>query len=1446
MDAVATGTWVDLTSRQLSIWLELQTAGHASSYQIGGYTRIERPLDPRRFVAAVALVAAQHEALRLEIDPNEPRQRVRAAIETPVDVVDLSGESDPEATFFARAEKAFVTPFELDGGPLFHITLVRISDRLWYTLLRCHHLIIDGLSIPLFVSLLSQAYQTLGGEAAGELGHSTYLDFVGEDAAYRTSPRAAKDLDFWSAHLSPLPEPVFTPRAVAAEGYETASSMLVRWDLPRADYARFLAACADAGARPLQVLAALVGALVHDLSAEDVVVGIAVPGRGRGERTKVGMFNGAMPLRLRVAPGATLADLFVHAGRQLAQAYRCQRAPIDAICRRLEVGRRRRRGIFEVFMSYIPADVAAYDYELDGERIEPVILRGPEANPLGIYISESDRERAVMVEFAFNPLYLDRDGAELLMARFQRLLATFAAAPRTALQDLALFTPQERARLCGARPEPEEQGDAARTLRIVASFTAEPLAGPLRYWLDLLGIEGRLAFAEYNQLFQELLNPASETRANRTGANLVLLRVEDWLRYREGGAGAAADRAADAAFVAETGARFIEALATALAGAQVPYLIAVCPPSRDWSPGGRFDAVQAQAEAALARAAAALPGLHLVSYAATRVLYPCGPEWDAEGDRLGHVPLTSAAFAATATALARRLHFALRRKSKVVVVDCDNTLWDGVVGEDGVEGLRLSPAHLDLQRRLVAAVEGGMLVCLCSKNTEQDVLDVFARRADMVLSLDRVVSHRINWQPKSQNIRALAEELELGLDSFVFIDDNPVEIAEVEAACPGVVAIPFAAEGAAALKAEHLWLLDVGAATAEDARRTVLYRENAQRVKLKEATGDFAAFIASLGLDIRVAEPADADLARLEQLTERTNQFNINAVRRTAGAFAAARGVPGRLARAVFVKDRFGDYGLVGALMARADGPVLEVETLLMSCRVLGRGVEHAMIAELGRAALAFGCDTVRLETVVAPRNQPVRQFLSGVPGPTTPAGDRAVTLIGAQAAAAYAFRPQEAALPAAVAETSQDAPARAAPAAVPPLSGALWRDIASRLAGVDAIAEAVRASTSVERASATLYRAPRTALEQHFAQEFAKLLGLDRVGIDDNVFELGLTSLLAVQFVAHVRTACNVQLAVRSLFENATIAKLAGTIDRGEITSSYSALVPLQAGDGSEPLFCIHPANGDAVSFMRLAKALGPDQTVYGLEAQGLGPGEPMATSVEEMAQAYIAEIRTVKPHGPYHLLGWSFGGPVAYEMARRLKAQGESVGQLIFMDCPTPYGRDEPNLDYEEVLRIFAEDMESLERRLERPTPLKSTTNRSVTIQEVIAAAQRMGVAPPEYSEAEAKRKVLVYTNCVSLFRRWHPPQYDGDIHLFRAIKQDPRIPYDWDRHTTGRVTVRRIRCNHVRIGFEPFVGIVAKEVRRLLRGEAEAPRAWWERALVALKLRPVAGERPSVAAR
>lgn len=334
---------------------------------------------------------------------------------------------------------------------------------------------------------------------------------------------------------------------------------------------------------------------------------------------------------------------------------------------------------------------------------------------------------------------------------------------------------------------------------------------------------------------------------------------------------------------------------------------------------------------------------------------------------------------------------------KVFVADCDQTLWDGVVSEDGAQGLQMGGPHGCLQRRLSELQRSGRLICLASKNEEPDVLEVFDKRHDdMALHRDQLAAWQVHWESKVGSLRRLASELRLSLDAFVFLDDNPAEIHAVRSALPEVLAISIPGGDHAAFErlVKHHWALDVWPgmpSTSEDAHRTQLYRENAARRAARKEAISLTTFMRDLNVVIDIRRPLGSmEMARVSQLTLRTNQMNSTMLRIATELslleWLDAAAVPGeRWLLAGWVSDRFGQYGLVcSALCATTSATdAVLVECLNMSCRVLHRGVEHAMLRRIAADADALGKPRVLLPLIESQGerkgNARMRTFLARV-----------------------------------------------------------------------------------------------------------------------------------------------------------------------------------------------------------------------------------------------------------------------------------------------------------------------------------------------------------------------------------------------------------------------------------------------------------------------------------
>lgn len=331
---------------------------------------------------------------------------------------------------------------------------------------------------------------------------------------------------------------------------------------------------------------------------------------------------------------------------------------------------------------------------------------------------------------------------------------------------------------------------------------------------------------------------------------------------------------------------------------------------------------------------------------------------------------------------------AKRPRVKVLALDADNTLWGGVIGEDGMEGIALGPdypgnCYVDFQRRLLGLQQRGFLLALCSKNNPADVEQVLRAHPHMQLREGHFAAMRVNWRPKIDNLNELAEELSLGLDSFVLVDDSDYEVEAVRRELPQVevirtpsraVDVPFCLDKVARL--------EVLALTAEDRKKTAMYAAERERRELKrtlEGDGvDLGQYLRSLDMRMRVRIDEAAQIKRLSQLTQKTNQFNLTTRRYDEAQIKAMIDDPAWTVGHFSLADNFGDSGLVGlALIHRPDATTAMLDTFLMSCRVIGREAESAFLAALLRWLANAGVRFVRAEFLPTAKNMLAKDFLT-------------------------------------------------------------------------------------------------------------------------------------------------------------------------------------------------------------------------------------------------------------------------------------------------------------------------------------------------------------------------------------------------------------------------------------------------------------------------------------
>jgi FkbH-like protein len=330
-------------------------------------------------------------------------------------------------------------------------------------------------------------------------------------------------------------------------------------------------------------------------------------------------------------------------------------------------------------------------------------------------------------------------------------------------------------------------------------------------------------------------------------------------------------------------------------------------------------------------------------------------------------PFSLAANGRVAFAAARLVSAARGGARKCVVVDLDNTIWGGVVGDDGIDGLTLGvdngavgEAFVRFQRWLKALSARGIAVAVCSKNDPQIAREAFARHPGMVLTLDDVAVFRANWENKADNIRAIARELNIGLDAVVFVDDNPAERALVRAELPQV-AVPEMPEDPAAFIATlsaGKWFETIGVSN-EDRQRTASFRANSARAEAESSATDLPTYLRGLSMHAHWGAVNDATFQRVVQLINKTNQFHPTTTRYTAQDVQRMADSDGFWVGHFSLADRFGDNGIIAVAILRFEDRTAHIDTWAMSCRVFARTMEQFTFANLARVARARGCTRI-------------------------------------------------------------------------------------------------------------------------------------------------------------------------------------------------------------------------------------------------------------------------------------------------------------------------------------------------------------------------------------------------------------------------------------------------------------------------------------------------------
>ncbi|MEI6681680.1 MAG: HAD-IIIC family phosphatase [Bacteroidota bacterium] len=325
----------------------------------------------------------------------------------------------------------------------------------------------------------------------------------------------------------------------------------------------------------------------------------------------------------------------------------------------------------------------------------------------------------------------------------------------------------------------------------------------------------------------------------------------------------------------------------------------------------------------------------------------------------------------------------LKRK-KCLILDLDNTLWGGVLGEDGINGIKIGGdypgnAFSEFQKSILELNKSGILLAICSKNNESDVNELWKKNPNILIRQEHLAAYRINWNNKADNIKEIVNELNIGLDSVILIDDNPAERELVKHFLPMVETPEFPVQPyllpvfAREITARYFRVYQL---TEEDRSKTKQYQENFQRERFKEGFSDFTAYLTSLQIELEIKKPDDLTIPRIAQLTQKTNQFNLTTKRYSETEILSLIH-QGCFVYSIKVGDKFGDHGVTGVIIVKR-GPEAgsaSIDTFLMSCRILGKGIEEAFACSIFKIIKNEGIISLKAKYLPSNKNEQVKDF---------------------------------------------------------------------------------------------------------------------------------------------------------------------------------------------------------------------------------------------------------------------------------------------------------------------------------------------------------------------------------------------------------------------------------------------------------------------------------------
>jgi len=1250
-----------LTHPQKGIWYIEKLYPGTSFANIVGTFKVTGKPNYSLMDKAINQLLKKNDGLRTRVIETKdgPRQYIADYVYKPIKYLDFSDQPDAIEAAYQWCEEQTRVPFRFINSELCYFAILKVSDIETILYPKTHHLISDAWTIVLLGKQFIAYYNRLQmGEEILTDNHPSYINYIQSDAEYEKSSKFQKDKRFWNEKYATLPQ--LGALKVQPRGHKNMEAKRLTMTLPEKVTLSLQNFCKEEHLSIFTLFLAVVSTYINRIFGKrDFNLGTFVLNRANArEKNTVGMFINTIPFRVSFDEEIEFVNLARELNEEWLPILRHQKYHYNLLLADINKQHGNIPPLIDIFLSYQNARFD-YDKAQGQEKYQSCWhFNGYNPNPLNININDRETELQIAIDYDYQIEIFSEEEINYLHNNLLSILQEAISNPHKKIEQLERLTEWDGpSSLNGKANRSHKQEAEATRVEIASTFTSEPIGDYIKWWANQLGHDLHIEFAGYSQVFQELLNPNSLLSKNQDGINILLVRFEDYLRN---------DSSTEQSQILKLEQVFAELIeAIDKFNNTAPLITAIFPVSTHLSLSG---AIQDKIDLLNMRFMESFlthRNIYTINLNDIQESYCIEEVFDSLKDQEGHMPFTEEYYAAIGTEVARKICAIKEQHFKVIVLDCDNTLWRGVCGEQGILGVEIEGAYREFQEFLLQKHNEGMLLAICSKNNEKDVLEVFDENPGMVLNRRHISNWKVNWNEKSQNIRAIARELNLGVDSLIFIDDNPVECSKMVENCPEVLTLQLPSnEELIPLFLKHVWAFDRAKVTKEDTLRGSMYEAEQNRKEVQEAVHSLDEFLKKLELKVSMRTIGTDEIERASQLTQRTNQFNLSTIRRSEEEIIQLLQDNKRGCFIVEAADRYGDYGIIGLVILNIESNKLFLDTFLLSCRILGRKVEDAVLWGIRKFAEEHGIK--KMEAIYRPtdRNQPILDFIDCKHFNIVERSknyirfeisvndlSEEIEYVGFYYNEVY-DRTQEK-----IEEEKEKLSVRDGQTKVVQKELAnITRIYTNDLCDIRILEETMHKHHLLPIKNFTgkrllqlpicdginyeiiEYEAPRNEIEERLVAIWETILKTKNIGITNEFFSIGGNSLRAVTVIARIHKEFNVELALKDLFELCTIKKLAEKLMDSK-KSLQQDIYTLLNDKKMKNIFAFPPIAGYGQVFGSMANNIN-EFSLYAFNY----------LEDDDKIEKYLNAIKSIQNEGPYILIGYSAGAYIVYELSKRM----------------------------------------------------------------------------------------------------------------------------------------------------------------------------------------------------